>query len=287
MEQSETSQAAGPVRIGMVDCLYVAPLVQIWRERVTRDDWQMVEAAPAELHEQFVEKRLDIGFIPAFSYARNASEYKLLPGVSISSSAAVGIGVLFSHLPLAQLTDKPVLLASRVTSTAALTRIIVEEWHKAAPHYIFPEEEKDAAVEAKAILTSGDEAVRLAEQADYLYQFDLADIWKRKLDMPFVFSVCVVRREFCERYPAVVDAVHHELLHCRDEGVADLRRISALAAGKVPFTVDKCFHYLKGIRYGLTARERGALEKFIEILVARQELTADVLPLEFFVYENE
>ncbi len=287
MENNQTARTTELVRIGMVDCLYAAPLVHIWKETVAREDWLLVEAAPAELHEQFAEKKLDIGFVPAFSYATNTERYKLLPGISISSSSAVGVGVLFSHLPLAQLTDKPVLLASKVTSTAALTRIIVEDWHKAVPHYIFSGDEGAAEAEVKAILTSGDEAVRLAEQADFLYQFDLGDIWKRRLDMPFVFSVCVVRREFCDKYPEMVYFIHQELLRCRDEGIADLKRISNLAAGKIPYGVNECCSYLKGIRYELTGRERGALEKFIELLIARKELATDTLPLEFFVYDNE
>ncbi len=287
MENSETIQPAEPVHIGMLDCLYAAPLVQIWKESVARADWQVIEASPAELHNRFTDEKLDIGFIPAYSYAKDFSKYKLLPGISISSSSAVGVGILFSHLPLAQLTDKPVLLTSGVASTAALTRIIVEEWHKAEPLYLFPGEDGAAETEVKAVLTSGDEAVRLAEQANFLYQFDLGDIWKRKLEMPFVFSVCVARREFCDDYPAVVHAVHQELLRCRDEGLADLKRISALNAGKFPCGVNECRNYLEGIEYRLTGRERDALEKFIEILIARKELADDTLPLEFFVYEDE
>ncbi len=287
MEQSTTVQNKDDVRIGIIDCLYTAPITQLWKESVHRQEWLLKEMAIGELHSQIETRKIDIGFIPAFAYAQNTSEYKLLPGISISSAAAVGVGVLFSHFPFEQLAEKPVLLSSEKTSTAALTRIILEEWNKVTPQYILSEQEELNKEDVKAILASGDDALRLSEKPDFLYQFDLGDIWKRKMELPFVFAVCVARRDFCEEYPQTVQEIHQELLRCRDAGLADLPRVSELSAKKIPFSVDKCRSYLEGIRYELAGKERAALEDFMQLLISRQEITPEVLPLDFFICEQQ
>ncbi len=52
----------------------------------------------------------------------------------------------------------------------------------------------------KAVLAIGDDALRLVEKSTYLYEYDLADIWKRQTGLPFVFAVCAVREEFCSQH---------------------------------------------------------------------------------------
>ncbi len=286
MENTE-AQTTDPVRIGMMDSLYMAPLVHQWKKSVQRKNWLLVEDSPDELHRKFAAKELDIGFLSAFSYGTNYSEYKLLPGISISSSSAVGIGILFSHVPLDQLRDKAVSLAAEMTSTVALVRVILEDWHNVTPRYFFSSLQEPEQTDVKAVLASGNAAVRLAEKPDFLYQFDLGDIWKRKMELPFVFAVCVVRREFCDQFPEVVDAVHQELLRCCNEGSANLADISSVSAGTIPFSVDKCRHYLDGIRYELAGRERHALQTFLQLLCERGELEEEALSLPFFIREKD
>lgn len=266
------------VVIGMVKYLNTAPIHEKWKQTVHREEWNMVEAAPAVLNQMLSDGQIDLGFVSSFEYAASPDQYQIMAGLSISANGPVGSVFLFSHVPIEQLEGAPVLLTSQSQTSVSLVKIILEDFHGVHPQYAHG----DVLLESqayKAVLAIGDDALRLVDSSTYLYQFDLGDIWKRHTGLPFVFAVCAVRNDFIDAHPEQVAAVHGELLRCRDEGKADLPEICRISALRIPMPEKKCYQYLTAIEYDLGAKKRLALESFFTYLINRGEASPQALPL--------
>lgn len=278
MEQSSECVA----RIGMVNYLNTAPIHEKWKSSVTRKDWVLVEDAPAVLNKKLEEGAIDLGFVSSFEYAKHPESYKILSGLSISANGPVASVVLLSHVPIDQLDGADVLLTSQSETSVQLVKIILEEFHSVEPIYHTGDILLTKEKEFKAVLAIGDDALRLVESATYLYQFDLGDIWKRKTGLPFVYAVCAVREEFCQNNPEMLSEIHRELLRCRDEGTADLEHICEISAIRIPLSKQKCRDYLSAIQYDLSPQKCKALEAFFAILITRETVGENALPLKMF-----
>jgi chorismate dehydratase len=278
MKQSETIVA----RIGMVNYLNTAPIHEKWKSTVQSDNWLLVEGSPAVLNKKLAEGHIDMGFVSSFEYGRHPERYKILSGLSISANGPVGSVFLFSHMPLNQLDQAPVLFSAQSETSVELARIILEQFHGVQP--CFSTGDLQTAVDGNflAVLAIGDEALRLVEKSTYLYEYDLADIWKRQTGLPFVFSVCAVREEFCARQPEMLAAIHRELIRCRNEGKRDLEAICEISAARIPMSKKKCRQYLTAIEYDLDGQKRKALETFFDFLIKRGDIDKNALPLKIF-----
>jgi len=268
-------------RIGMVNYLNTAPIHEKWKSTVTAKNWQLVEAPPATLNQKLAEGHIDMGFVSSFEYGRHPERYKILSGLSISANGPVGSVFLFSHVPMSQLDQAPVLFSAQSETSAALVKIILEKFHNVQPCYTTDDLET-AAGNFQAVLAIGDDALRLVEKSTYLYEYDLADIWKRQTGLPFVFAVCAVREEFCVEQPEMLAAIHRHLLRCRDEGKRDLAAICEIAASRIPMSKKKCFQYLTAIEHDLDGQKRKALETFFDFLIKRGDIAMSALPLKIF-----
>jgi chorismate dehydratase len=269
-------------RIGMVKYLNTAPIHEKWLSTVHHDNWQVIEAAPSVLNRQLAEGHIDMGFVSSYEYANHPEKYKILSGLSISANGPVGSVFLFSHVPMEHLDAVPILLSSQSETSVSLVKIILEEFYHVRPRYVSGDVLAAEGKDYKALLAIGDDALRLVDKATYLYQFDLGDIWKRETGLPFVFSICAVREEFCRLHPETLDAIHRELLRCRDEGKNDLKAICQLSASRIPMSEKRCYEYLIAIEHDLNAQKRKALETFFSFLIRREEVAHDALPLKIF-----
>ena len=101
------------VRIGMVSYLNTAPIHETWKSTVSRNNWRLVEAPPTELNRKLADGQIDMGFVSSYEYGVHPEKYKILSGLSISANGPVGSVFLFSHVPLDQLDQAPVLLSSQ------------------------------------------------------------------------------------------------------------------------------------------------------------------------------
>ncbi len=278
MKESEEAIA----RIGMVNYLNTAPIHEKWKSTVHSKNWQLVEDHPAALNKKLADGQIDLGFVSSFEYGLHPEKYKILSGLSISSNGPVGSVLLFSHVPMNQLDKAPVLFSAQSETSVGLVKIILEKFENVQPCYSTGDVGMLKDGDFKAVLAIGDDALRLAEKSTYLYEYDLADIWKRQMGLPFVFAVCAVREDFCARHPAMLTEIHRELLRCRDEGKRDLGAICDISAPRIPMSKNKCYQYLTAIEYDLGAQKRKALETFFDFLVKRGDIDKSALPLKIF-----
>jgi chorismate dehydratase len=275
MEESEKFMA----RIGMVNYLNMAPIYEKWKGTKHSENWQLIEAPPSTLNQKLANGQIDLGFVSSFEYGRHPELYKILSGLSISANGPVGSVFLFSHVPMNQLDQAPVLFSVQSETSVSLVKIILEEFHGVYPCYSTGDLQTATEEKFQAVLAIGDDALRLVEKSTYLYEYDLGDIWKRQTGLPFVFAVCAVREDFCAEQPEMLAEIHRELLRCRDEGKNDLEAICEISAPRIPMSKKKCQQYLTAIEYDLGGQKRKALETFFDFLIKRGDIEKIALPL--------
>lgn len=267
------------VRIGMIDYINVAPIYEPWKRREAVEGWHVVEAVPSKLNKMLAAGRLDLGFVSCYEYGAHPELYRILPDLSVSANGPVGSVFLFSKVPVKELDGQRVLLTSHSETSVALTKVVLEEFFNIQPEYVTGEVMSESRDECAALLAIGDDALRIAREGSFSHQFDLGETWKTYTGLPFVFSVCAVREEFCLQNPLLLSAVHKRLLECRMEGYSRLDDICKIAAPRIPMEVDRCKAYLKGIQHDLDEKKREALELFFSYLVKRGDASPGALPL--------
>lgn len=264
-------------RIGMVNFINTAPLYEVWKETVNRADWQVVEGAPSLLNRMLFEGALDLGFVSSQEYAIHPGLYRILSGLSISATGAVGSVYLFSEKAPQDLGGEPLLLSAQSQTSNSLIRIILEEFYQVKPLYRLPE--SDAGQQnSTAVLAIGDQALRL-KQKSYPFVLDLSEEWQRNTGLPFVFAVWAVREDFCRGDMDAVLDIHTTLLACIEQGREQLATISRRVAPRIPMDPEKCYAYLQQIEYDLSDEKLRSLQLFYRYLIDRNEGDPASLPL--------
>ena len=266
-------------RVGMVKYVNMAPIYEVWKRTIREEGWELVEAPPSALNRMLAAGEIDLGFVSAYEYCVRPKDYQILADLSISANGPVGSVFLFSRTPVAELTGRTVLLSSQSETSVCLVKVVLEEFFQVRPEYISGEIFHEENLSHTAILAIGDEALRLVDDPQFPCRLDLGETWKRHTGLPFVFSVCAVREEFCAQHPDMVEKIHQEILRCRDEGRKGLLAICELVAPRVPMTVQKCYEYLTAIEYDLSEKKVQGLTKFFQYLIDRGVVAPDSLPL--------
>ncbi len=267
-------------RIGMVNFINTAPLYEIWKRRVRQPEWKVVEAPPTTLNRMLYNNELDLGFVSSHEYAAHPHLYRILDGLSISATGPVGSVFLFSKVSPEKLSKKTVQLSSQSQTSVALVKIILEEFYQVQPDYVSGDSDgQDLSDKISAVLAIGDQALRLKHEARFPVCLDLSELWQQYTELPFVFALWAVRKEFCRDSPECVREIHRELLSCVKDGKKELRPICSIVAPRIPMEVDACYQYLCGMEYDLGPQKVKALELFFDFLIKRGEAPTTALPV--------
>ena len=273
------TEANPQARIGMVNYINTAPILEVWKETRSDNSWQLVEEHPANLNKLLARGEIDLGFVSSYEYGRRPELYKIFADLSISANGPVGSVFLFSHVDPEELTDSKVLLSSQSQTSVCLVKIILEKFYQAKPEYICGNVQEANTLHARAVLAIGDDALRIKQGGEYGFALDLGEVWKHHTGLPFVFAVCAVRESFLQKNQEIAGQIHKQLINCRDEGLADLMRISRKVAPRIPMEVQACHDYLQAIEYDLDQDKILALEKFFTYLQGLGETSKEALPL--------
>jgi chorismate dehydratase len=271
------------MRVGRIPYINCYPVYGGIDRGVVSMAGELVDGVPTVLNRAMAQGELDVSVISAVEYARDATKYLLLPGLSICSDGPVRSVVLFSKRPAAELTGRRVLVSRSSMTSVALLELLFDSVWDARPTFIpanaelsdvarFGEEEHDAR------LVIGDAALQLWSRlrapelypavgtlTAYRYAYDLGAEWKQWTGLPFVFAVWVAQRT-----SPVADAlaVHASLIASRDWGLKHLETLAAQAAIATGVHKSVCLEYLSGLDYGLAYQHLAGLTEFFRRLVA-------------------
>ncbi|MFI9270761.1 menaquinone biosynthetic enzyme MqnA/MqnD family protein [Kitasatospora sp. NPDC052896] len=277
------SGAARPVRprVGHIEFLNCVPLYWGLARTGSLLDLDLTKDTPEKLSDQLVDGRLDIGPITCVEYLRHADELLVLPDIAVGSDGPVMSCVIVSKLPLRELDGKRVALGSTSRTSVRLARLLLEEREGVrAEYFSCPPDLDGMLAEADAAVLIGDPALKAGLQgaADRgCTVHDLGQMWKDWTGLPFVFAVWAARREFVERRPAAVAAVHRAFLASRDLSLAEADRVAEQAARWEDFDAELLERYFsEALDFALGERQLAGIAEFARRIAHDSGFAPDV-----------
>jgi chorismate dehydratase len=243
-----------PIRLGAVDYLNARPLVYGLEKR--SDLFELRFDPPSRCAVLLHEGSIDVGMIPAIEYCRGP-EYRLVPGMAITSNRTVASVALFSRLPIERVQSIAADTSSRTSN--ALLRILCAERFGISPEFTPMAPDADAMLaEHDAALIIGDPALYLDPAAKGVEKIDLGEAWTDMTGLPFVWAFWAGRPDVMP--PEAVAA----LRQARDGGVASSDAIAADYCGADRAGLGRA--YLRdNIQYDLGARQIEGLTRYYRL----------------------
>jgi chorismate dehydratase len=268
-------------RVGHIQFLNCLPIY--WG--LVRDgallDVELTKDTPDRLNDQLVAGDLDVGPISLVEYLRNADDLLLLPDIAIGSDGPVLSVNLVSQRPLTELDGRRVALGSTSRTSVLLARMWLREVHGVEPEYFTcPPELSTMLLEADAAVLIGDAALRATHTAPRqgLAVHDLGQAWRDWSGLPMVFAVWAARRSYADRNPGLVKDVHAAFVRSRDDALAHVEEVAAVAARWEVFDVDTLATYFRTLDFSLGERQVAGLVEFSRRAAAGGAIPAPVTP---------
>jgi chorismate dehydratase len=257
-----------PTRLGAVHYLNVRPLVY---GLATDPAFALRFDTPSRCAVLLQSGEIDLGMIPSIEFARGEN-YRIVPGLSISSLGDVASVALFSNVPTGRIRTIAADTSSR--TSVALLQILCARRFGIAPELkpMAPAPgEMLAACDAALII--GDPALFLDHAAAGAQKIDLGAEWRALTGLPFVWAMWVGRAG------SIDAAVVRRLQHARDEGVRHTDEIAADYSPGDAARVATGQQYLRdNMRYGLGEPEQAAIATYYREAAALGLAPADTIP---------
>lgn len=251
-------------RLGHIQFLNCLPLYYGLVKSDALLDVDLVKAPPRRLAEMLVAGELDAAPIPAIEYARHADDFVLIPDISISSDGEVQSILLLSKVPAEGLDSScTVALTDSSRTSQVLTKILLAKHWRVQPEYVEMPSDLGAMMrEADAALLIGDDALRAYHQQMPELKFDLGRVWKEYTELPMVYAVWAVRREYAEANPAEVQrldwALNESMSYSREHAEA----VAEYAARWEPMPVSFFASYFDTLRFSFDQRFREGMMRY-------------------------
>ncbi|MGE5814399.1 MAG: menaquinone biosynthetic enzyme MqnA/MqnD family protein [Acidobacteriota bacterium] len=244
--------SSSPARLGAVHYLNVRPLVY---GLGTDPAFALRFDAPSRCAVLLRDGDIDLGMIPSIEYARGEN-YRIVPGLSISSFGDVASVALFSKVPVERIQTIAADTSSR--TSVALLQILCARRFGIAPEFrpMAPSAaEMLAACDAALII--GDPALFLDHDAMGVQKIDLGAEWRALTGLPFVWAMWVGAAG------AIDVAVTRRLQRARDEGLRHTDEIAAEYSRGNAARIAVGQRYLRdNMRYGLGEPEQAAMTTY-------------------------
>ncbi|MCM2578342.1 menaquinone biosynthetic enzyme MqnA/MqnD family protein [Streptomyces meridianus] len=253
-------------RVGHIQFLNCLPLYWGLARTGTLLGMDLTKDTPEKLSEQLVRGDLDIGPITLVEFLRNADDLVALPDIAVGCDGPVMSCVIVSQLPLDRLDRERVALGSTSRTSVRLAQLLLAERYGVEPdYYTCPPDLGLMMQEAQAAVLIGDAALR-ASLHDAprlgLEVHDLGRMWKEWTGLPFVFAVWAARRDYLEREPQIVDAVHQAFLASRDLSLEEVAKVAEQAARWEPFGAGLLERYFTTLDFRLGREQLAGITEF-------------------------
>jgi chorismate dehydratase len=255
-------------RLGAVSYLNTRPLVHGLDQQSER--FSLRFDVPARCAALLHANEVDLGLIPSIEYIGH--DYRIVPGLSISSDGPVESVAIFSKVPAESVRSIALDTSSRASQ--ALLRVLCARWFEIDPRFVSMEPDLQLMLGVcDAALVIGDHALFTDYQRLGLEKTDLGEEWIGMTGLPFVYAFWAGR-------PGIVaggDVV--ALQQARDDG---LIAIPEIARQSYPDDVRKAAtadRYLRHhVKYDLGERELQGLMRFYELAAEIGVVSSAPLP---------
>lgn len=227
------------MRISAISYLNTAPLMWDFEHGAAGKLFEIGYTIPSQCAAELESGSADIGIIPAAAYA-TIPRLSILPEVAIAAAGAVRSILLISRKPLDEI--RTVALDSSSLTSVALTRVLFEKFWGGGRRFLSAVPDLDSMLASHdAALLIGDPALKV-DRARY-NTWDLAEVWKRMTDKPFVFAFWAVRQEALKSSALDLAAIFQE---SRDHGLEpeSLNQIARTWGPKLGISEEAVREYL-------------------------------------------
>ncbi|MDZ4184342.1 MAG: menaquinone biosynthesis protein [Desulfuromonadales bacterium] len=245
---------------------------------------EILSGVPAELNALLAAGEIDLAPSSSFEYGRNASDYLLLPGHSISSCGAVQSVLLFSPLPLEELGTTPIDLTSESATSVNLLKLLLGEFLGKDPCCCRPvaHPAEEIAAQGGSVLMIGDRALRTAQELrERTNIYDLGELWWRFTGLPFVFALWIVRAAIADEAASTLRLLQQQLAQSRQQAFADLPLVAAQTPERLWMGEAALVDYWRAMSYDLTLQHQAGLKLYFALCV-RYGLLKEEPVLRFF-----
>jgi chorismate dehydratase len=262
-------------RVAASSYLNTAPLIWSFLHGQKRGEVDLItDTAPARCADMLAHEQVQAALVPVIEYQRIA-HLKIVPGVCVGSRSRVRSVVLVTRQEVDDLRRvRSVALDNSSRTSAALVQIIFREflnlepeWRQSAPDVSAMLEKNDAA------LIIGDPGISFSRERVVVY--DLAELWREKTGLGFVFAMWMVREE------AIASAKRIDFAGARDEGLAHIEEIASLYMDTVGLSLGGIRSYLlENISFEMDEELRAGLDLYFR-LAQKHGIIAEARPLKF------
>lgn len=279
---AQNASASQKIRLGRISFINVDPIYYGFEHQNLSDDVEITSAPPADLNRMLAEGTLDISSVSSAAYGIHHRDWRLLPGFSIACSGDVMSVLLVGRVPLDQLHGEKVLVTDDSATAVRLMRLMF--FHKGISpcletrKILSPSQVDD---NAGAALVIGDAALRHDWKRHFDFVWDLGDLWARHANLPFVFAVWAVRREFADAHPDRVSKVLDLLHTSRRLGLSAIDTVVKTSAKKLSIDPDITRRYFHNFCYDLDAPQHAGLGAFFNDMHTMR-IFREKVPIRFF-----
>ncbi len=215
--------------------------------------------------EQLATGAADVGLVPVAACATNP-QLRILPGAAIASLGHVRSILLVVRAGMALEDVQSVALDSTSRTSAALVRVLFAKFIGTNPHYTQHAPTLEAMLAtADAALLIGDPAL-LARQAgacERFHCYDLAEEWRARTGLPFVFAVWALREGGLDSTGLTAAQVAEDFVRSRDAGLQNLDALVDEWAQRIDLPAHIIREYwTRNIHYTLDAECQDGLRLF-------------------------
>ena len=241
------------MRIGRIAYLNVAPYFHFLQDKGFSGE--IISGVPAELNAMLADGFIDACPSSSYEYALNADDYYLMPGHSISSVGPVHSVLLFSRVPLADLTGAEIAITGESATSINLLKILLKEFCAVSDvSFTVPRGEVEECLErGQSALLIGDRALTAAiNVTDDCHIIDLGALWYHFTGLPFVFALWILRCDAVKKCPDEIVQLASQLKEARAQAFAQLPEMAEELSATTPFSSQMLKDYWRGMSYDLT-----------------------------------
>lgn len=246
-------------------------------------DLEFYEASPAELNAAMQQEKIELAPISSLEYLNHQKDYLLLAPFIIGARDFSGSVLLFSREKIEALHHTTVSLSRESLSSAVLLKILLKFKYKFENKFVLMDSNpKKMLSECPAALVIGDDAL-FYQPEEFVYKYDLSELWWNWTDMPFCFALWAVRRDFAEANPEEVVSFTKKLKKNLNHNLTDIEGLirDSLNLTFLDERFPKIFGYLFNLSYGMDPLMQEGLELYYQ-LAHRLGVSPRPKELEFF-----
>jgi len=246
------------LKISAVSYLNTKPFLYGLERTSVKDKIDLCLDIPSVCAQKLLDKEVDLGLVPVAILPKMEKSY-IISDYCIGAVGAVRTVCLLSHRPIE--TVKRVYLDYHSRTSAQLSQYLLKNYWKITPEILQAPQgyEKNIASDTAALII-GDRVVDFEE--NFAYQYDLAELWQKHTNYPFVFAVWASHRPISEE-------LQQELNTAFGLGMQHLPAIAHQFNHPSP-NFDVYEYYTKYISYNFDAAKRNALCYFLQQIAPKQ-----------------